>query len=448
MDMMPITIAPISGFPERQPAAQAIFDRVIAVIEKHYNNAGAVNIETPLVERTAVLTAKAGGAVNKEIYGLRRLSDSDDGSTADLGLRFDLTVPLARYVAQHQGILTFPFRRRHVGNVYRGERSQAGRYREFTQADFDIIGRDTLSNTADAEPPSIIYGIFSELSVGPFVIRINNRKILQGYFAEKGFDELMQKKALAVIDKADAGRDATVAELCKVLGSSASDAEAIIDFIGLTIDVANPAAALAPYKLNPQMEEGINELCHVLTAVLAFGVPKESLKADLEVARGLDYYTGTVYETVLLDHESLGSVCSGGRYDELTERFAEGSYPGVGISIGVTRLVTRLIEADILSTENAFARHVLVTQQDEALLLNYLALAAKMRKQGIPTEVFFDTKGLGQQLRYASKKGFGFAIIVGADEKARGVLQVKHLLTGDQRKVLEVELINYLKEQT
>jgi histidyl-tRNA synthetase len=186
----------------------------------------------------------------------------------------------------------------------------------------------------------------------------------------------------------------------------------------------------------------------VLAAVLAFGVPKERLKADLAVARGLDYYTGTVYETVLLDHESLGSVCSGGRYDELTERFAEGSYPGVGISIGVTRLVTRLIEAEILSTENAFSRHVLVTQQDEALLLDYVALAAKMRKQGIATEVFFDIKGLGQQLRYASKKGFGYAIILGADEKVRGIVQVKHLLTGDQKEVPQAELINYLKDQT
>lgn len=438
-----ISVAPISGFPDYLPEYQAVFDGVVSVIAKHYTRAGAMAIDTPLVERKDVLTAKGGGAINKEIYGLTRLSESDDGSASELGIRFDLTVPLARYVSQHQSNLAFPFRRQQIARVYRGERAGSGRFREFYQADIDIIGRGGLSITTDAEPPAIINDIFTELEIGPFVIRINNRKILAGYFESLGFDTIRQKQALAVIDKADNGKADAIEKLCDVVGCSIETAEGIWDFIHLAIDVENPLATLADYRLNGQIEKGIDELCDVLKSALAFGVPKENLKADLSVARGLDYYTGTVYETILLDHPSLGSICSGGRYDDLTSHFTENAFPGVGISIGVSRLVSRLVEAGVLTTKNAFNSHVLVTRQDRALALDYINIAKVLRRSGIPTEVFFDEKGLGQQLKYATRKGYRFAVIMGRDEAEKDAVQVKDLDQGTQVEVKVSELVKF-----
>lgn len=443
MPVKNISVAPISGFPDYLPEYQAVFNGVVAVIAKHYTRAGAMAIDTPLVERKDVLTAKGGGAINKEIYGLTRLSESDDGSASELGVRFDLTVPLARYVSQHQNDLAFPFRRQQIAQVYRGERAGSGRFREFCQADIDIIGRGGLSAITDAEPPAIINDIFTELEIGPFVIRINNRKILAGYFESLGFDVVKQKQALAVIDKADNGKADAIEKLCDVVGCSPETAEGIWDFIHLTIDVANPLATLSDYRLNEQIEKGIDELCEVLKAALAFGVPKENLKADLSVARGLDYYTGTVYETILLDHPSLGSICSGGRYDDLTSHFTDSLFPGVGISIGVSRLVSRLVDADILTTRNAFKSHVLVTQQDPAMMLDYINITKLLRRSGIPTEVFFDEKGLGKQLKYATRKGYRFAVIMGRDEAEKDAVQVKDLDQGTQVEVKLADLVEF-----
>lgn len=438
-----ISVAPVSGFPDYLPEYQVVFDGVTGVIRKHYSRAGAMSIDTPLVERKEVLIAKGGGAINKEIYGLTRLSASDDGSAANLGIRFDLTVPLARYVAQNQSDLVFPFRRQQIARVYRGERAGSGRFREFYQADIDIIGRGALNVITDAEPPAIINDIFTELQIGPFIIRINNRKILAGYFESLGFDIPKQKVALSVIDKADNGKNDAVTTLCDTLGCTTEIAEGVWDFIHLSIDVENPQAALNPFHLNSTLEDGIDELCAVLQATLAFGVPKENLKPDLSVARGLDYYTGTVYETILLDHPSLGSICSGGRYDDLTSHFTDGSFPGVGISIGVSRLVSRLVEAGILTTQNAFKSHVLITQQDPSLMLGYIEIAKMLRRSGVPTEVFFDEKGLGQQLRYASRKGYRYALIMGQSEADAGVVQVKDLDQGKQIEIATSKLVEF-----
>jgi histidyl-tRNA synthetase len=438
-----VLVAPISGFPDYLPEYQAVFDGVVSVIKKHYDRAGAMPIDTPLVERKDVLTAKGGGAINKEIYGLTRLSSSEDGSASDLGIRFDLTVPLARYVSQHQNDLVFPFRRQHIARVYRGERAGSGRFREFYQADIDVIGRGGLSVTTDAEPPAIINDIFTELCIGPFVIRINNRKILAGYFESLGFDSKKQKQALAVVDKADNGKTDATQKLCETVGCSSKVAEGIWNFIHLSIDIEDPSVALMEYRLNAQIEEGIDELCNVLKTALAFGVPKENLKADLSVARGLDYYTGTVYETILLDHPSLGSICSGGRYDDLTSHFTDNLFPGVGISIGVSRLVSRLVEANVLTTKNAFKSHVLITQQEPRMMLTYVEIAKNLRRSGVPTEIFFEEKGLGHQLKYATRKGFRFAVILGTDEAENNVVQVKDLDQGTQVEVETIDLVGF-----
>lgn len=433
MDML----APISGFPDFPPERQAAFDYVYDTVVKHYAKAGAVRIDTSAVQRVSALTAKGGGAVNNEIYKLGRLSDAEDGSAASQALRFDLTVPLALYIVRNEGQLPFPCRCMQAGRVYRGERAGSGRFREFYQVDLDFVGRDTLGLLADAELPAIINDIFEELKIGPFVIRINNRKILSGFFAHLGFDADQQKAALSVIDKADNGKAAAIASICEKLECDDSTASAIWDFINMAVDVHNPMASLGDYAHNEELEEGIAELCSVLEMALAFGVPAERLKADLSVARGLDYYTGTVYETNLVDRPNIGSICSGGRYDDLASHFTDKKFPGVGMSIGVSRLVQALVEAGILSTENAFKSHVLITQLDPELTKEYAKLATTLRREGIQTELYLESKGLGQQLKYATRKGYRYAIIMGGDEMREGKVQLKDLDMGNQ---VEIEL--------
>ncbi|WP_316159302.1 histidine--tRNA ligase [Bradyrhizobium sp. SZCCHNRI3042] len=439
-----VKVGPISGFPEFSPDKQAVVDGVIATIARHYTRAGAVSITTPLVERLDVLTAKGGGAINKEIYGLRRLGDSDDGSAADVGLKFDLTLPTARFVAQNESKLVFPLRRQQIDRVHRGERPKAGRSREFWQADFDIIGRGTLPVIADAEPPAIINGIFSELAIGPFVIRISNRKILSGYFRSLGIDPSLQTTALHIIDKTEGGLDAIFARLRERLGCSEETASAIVDFISMKIDVEQPLRNLELFRSIEGLRQGIDELTHVVATALALGVPEERLKIDLSVARGLDYYTGSVYETSLLDHKSIGSICSGGRYDDLASRFSTTPFPGVGISIGVTRLVTRLMEAGLLTTKEAFARHVLLARVDVSLDGKYFGLLSGMRSAGVPSELYLGDARLGDQLRYASRKGYGYAVIIRPDDAANGVVRVHDFNNGEDQVIPESKLLEVL----
>jgi len=436
-----INLKPISGYREYSPAEQATMNNILSVIENHYSSSGAINIRTPLVERVEVLSAKGGGEINKEIYGLRRLSESQDGSAKKLGLRFDLTVPLARYVAQRQGTLEFPFRRQQIDHVYRGDRPGKGRFREFIQADFDVIGREKLDILTDAEPPAIIYNIFSELEIGLFLIRINNRKILLGFFESCGFTIKQQRLALSIIDKSDEQRSQTLDRLVGEVPCSVEIAEQVIDFLTLQVPVNSPEIVLDSYRLNDKMSEGIDEICTVVAAILAFGVPQESLKIDLSVARGLDYYTGTVYETILLDYPDLGSICSGGRYDDLTSSFTSGRFPGVGISIGVSRLM----EAGAIPVNLSQPDHTLITRLDDSLIDDYLELTARIRQGGVSAEFYFEKKSIGPQLKYASKKGYGFAILYGSKEKERAIVQVLELNTGKQHEVPIDDIIDHLK---
>ncbi|MFB6418575.1 histidine--tRNA ligase [Bradyrhizobium tunisiense] len=439
-----VKVGPISGFPEFSPEKQAVFDGVIATISRHYTRAGAVSITTPLVERLDVLTAKGGGAINKEIYGLRRLGDSDDGSAADLGLKFDLTLPLARHVAQNESKLPFPFRRQQIDRVHRGERPKSGRSREFWQADFDIIGRGTLPVIADAEPLAITNGIFSELGIGPFAMRISNRKILTGYFKSLGIDPSLQTAALHIIDKTEGGLDAIFARLRERLGCSEETASAIVEFISMRIDVEQPLRGLEPYRSIDGLRQGVDELGEVVAAAVALGVPHERLKIDLSVARGLDYYTGSIFETSLLDHRSIGSICSGGRYDDLASHFSTARFPGVGISIGVTRLVTRLIDAGLLSTKDVFGRHVLLARIDTSLDGRYFGLLTGMRNAGVPSELYLGEARLGDQLRYASRKGYGYAVIIRPEDAANGVVKIHDFNRGEDQVVPEGKLLEVL----
>lgn len=443
-----IDVQAISGFPEHLPAAQAIEDRVVGTIRKHFSLFGAVSIKTPLVERIDVLEAKGGDAIRKEMYGLRRLGDSNDGSAANLGLKFDLTVPLARYVALRESNLVFPFRRQQVDRVHRGERPQSGRFREFVQADFDIIGRERLSVVTDAEPIALINQTFSELEVGAFIIRINNRKILTGYLQHMGLDEADQKAAIATIDKAEKGRDVAVRKLRENLGLSADAATQIVKFVTTPIDTADALKRLNDQKHNEVLSTGIDELVAVIDAAREFGVPVERIKIDLSVARGLDYYTGTVYETVLLDHLDLGSVCSGGRYDDLCAHFSKGNFPGVGISFGVSRLVTRLVEAGVFRADNVFKRHVFVVRDGEQINNRHLQIGAMLRQAGIPTEVYFEDHDPGRQVKNARRKGFGWAVTVGEQNKLGSLVRVHDLKNNVTHSIPEEQLAKFLFDQS
>ena len=441
-----IQVMPITGFPENLPDAQAVEDHVIATIEKNYARAGAFRIRTPLVERLNVLTAKGGDAIGKEMYGLRRISSSEDGSAAGVGLKFDLTVPVARYTAQHQSKLAFPFRRYQIDRVHRGERPQSGRYREFIQADFDVIGREKLSIATDAEPIALINDIFSELKIGNFIVRVNNRKILMGFFESMRLSPEQKQATLAIIDKADRGRDEVICRLRDIANIEGEIAKEIVRFVTMSVGSTDPTDVLNEFRLNETLSEGIDELSLVISSAQRLGVPPERLKVDLSVVRGLDYYTGTVYETALLDHLSLGSVCSGGRYDDLCGHFAKGCFPGVGISIGVSRLVTRMIEANVLETVDIFKRHVLVAKLSGEDQCYCLELGAKLRHAGIPTEIFFEDQSLGNQLKYAVRKGYGYVIIPGSDERRKNAVQVKDLGAGSQSEILETDLISFFTD--
>ena len=434
---------PIRGFPEYSVSQQNAFNNMVEVIAKHYKNSGAHNIRTPLVERTEILSAKGGGAINKEIYGLTRLSESEDGSAASLGLRFDLTVPLARYVAQRESSLEFPFRRYQIEHVYRGDRPGKGRYREFVQADFDIIGRENLSILADAEPPIIINAIFSELNIGLYVIRINNRKILAGFFDHLQLDAKQQSEVLKIIDKQEGKEIQTINKLIKKVPCEHKVAQKIVEFLKLDVPIDNPSSVLENHKLNDVMAKGIDELCLVVAAILASGVPSSKLAIDLSVARGLDYYTGTIYETILLDFPDQGSPCSGGRYDDLTSSYSRSKFPGVGISIGVSRLFDVLEPAEDIS----YPDNVLVANLDPDLTNEYLRITGELRLANIATEFYSEQKTLGSQLKYALSKGYGYVVIVGPEEFSKKQVLIKELNTGHQCEVSEMDLISYMKSK-
>ena len=419
---------PVSGFPEWLPEQKLVEQRMLDIIREEFERFGFGPIETPAIERKQVLAAK--GVVEKEIYALSRLSagEGEDPAT-EMALHFDLTVPLARYVAQHFNNLVFPFRRYQMQKVWRGERPQAGRFREFYQCDIDVIGSGKLSLLNDAELPLVIHGIFSRIGIGRFLIRVNNRKILQGFLAHLGLPSERGGDALRAVDALDKiGREKVLAELEARAGLNADQAVRLVDFI-----TANPDLDRLPGIADePLYRQGVADLAEVVQGMRDLGLPDEAWAVDLSIARGLDYYTGTVFETVLVDNPEIGSICSGGRYDDLAGTFTKQALPGVGISIGLTRLLARLFDAGLLTPDSKTTAQVLVTVMDPTLRGPCLALAAELRDAGLNTELYTQDRKLGDQLKYADRKGIPVAAILGESERDAGTVVLKTLRTGAQ----------------
>ena len=415
----------LAGFMELMPNEQILFEQIKQKIEKTYQKFGFLPLDTPILELSEVLLAKAGGETEKQIYRF------DKGDT-DISMRFDLTVPLAKYVAKNYGNLSFPFRRYQIGKVYRGERTQKGRFREFYQCDIDIIGDGELSVINDAELPSVIYNIFKELGFDDFTIRINNRKILNGLF-----ESLNQKEnateILRIIDKIEKiGKEAVIEELEKI--EIPSDAiNKIMDFIEIEGTTDEKLQKLNELNIkNEEFEKGLDELTQVVKYVRIFGIPEANFKVELTIARGLDYYTGTVYETFLNQYRELGSVCSGGRYENLAEYYTDKQLPGVGISIGLTRLFYKLNELQLIKAEKKSIAEVLVVPMVQDLTVP-IQIATNLRKKGISTEVYLNDKKLKAKMKYADKLEIPYVIVVGEDEINSGIVKIKNMKTGEEK---------------
>ena len=419
----------LSGFMELMPARQIQFDRMMAVLRESYSLYGFTPLDTPIIEASEVLLAKGGGETEKQIYRFQK-------GDSDLSLRFDLTVPLAKYVAQYSGQLAFPFRRFQIGKVYRGERAQRGRFREFYQADIDIIGDGKLDISNDAEIPAIIYRTFTSLGLKRFQIRVNNRKILNGFYAM--LDLTHESGAIMrTVDKLDKIGAAQVKELlmAEEIGLSAEQAGEIMRFIAINGSNAEVLQALEGYRgRHPLFDEGLEELTTVARYLAAFGVPEDHFKVDLTIARGLDYYTGTVYETTMLDHPEIGSICSGGRFDNLAEYYTDKKLPGVGISIGLTRLFFVLEDQGYLNDQlNTAPADALILPMTEDLSAA-IALATQLRSAGVRTQLYGEQKKFKQKMSYADKLGVPYVIFLGEEEIASGVAAVKNMRTGEQVK--------------
>jgi histidyl-tRNA synthetase len=438
---------PISGFPEWLPEVKILENRIMEIIRRNYELYGFVPIETSAVERSETLTSKGGN--EKEIYSLSRLAaEEGESNTTEMALHFDLTVPLARYVAQNYGKITFPFRRYQMQKVWRGERPQAGRYREFYQCDIDVIGDGELSFRTDAEIPSVIYQIFKEMNIGKFVIRINNRKILQGLFQHFGIEGEKSIEVMRVVDKIEKiGAEKVCGEIKGIIDLSLAKISELINLINNNDGNEKILFMLRGMNVNNLFAQGVEELLTVFEAIKMLGVPDENLAIDLKIARGLDYYTGTVYETALVDYPSVGSICSGGRYDNLAGHFTEKKLPGVGISIGMSRLLSRLLDAGIIEAREATVAPVLITVLDQAHFQDYLKLATSIRNEGINVEVFLEIRSLKAQMKYANRKGFMFVIIAGETEFADGKFLIKKLLNGKQFTGSVEEIISVIKKK-
>lgn len=420
---------PLSGFPELLPQEQIIFQHLLDTIREGYELFGFSSIETPAVERKEVLTSKGGN--EKEIYSLARLTGSEGSSDTEMALHFDLTVPLARYVAMHKERLTFPFRRYQMQKVWRGERAQAGRYREFYQCDIDVIGRGTLGVLHDAEMPAVIYTIFRKMDIGKFVIRINNRRILKAYFEYVGVPNEVVGDVLRSVDKLEKiGFEQVAQEIRSSTELDEATVSSMLTFLGTKRETVDILAFLKTQSLGEAFREGVLELEAVVQGIRSLGVDEEYFAIDLTIARGLDYYTGTVYETVLVNYPELGSICSGGRYDDLASFFTDEKLPGVGISIGITRLAITLMKEGVLNLGPSTPASVLVASMDGALMAKYFEIGKALRIAGIKTEVYLEPGSLGKQLKYANKKGFPFVVILGQQELDDGVVQIKDMQTG------------------
>ena len=416
----------LSGFMELLPAKQARLETMMDILRRTYASYGFAALDTPAIEDAQILLAKGGGDTEKQIYRFQK-------GDSDLALRFDLTVPLAKYVALHYNDLAFPFRRYQISKVYRGERAQRGRFREFYQADIDIIGDGKLDILNEAEIPAIIYKVFKGFGLNRFQIRVNNRKILNGFYA---MQDLAEKSGdiMRTVDKLDKIGPAKVkALLLSECALEEAQADEILKFIAITGTNAQVIEALEGYTgKNEIFDKGLEELKAVTANLAAFGVPEENFAVDLTIARGLDYYTGTVYETTLLDHPEIGSVCSGGRYDNLAGYYIDKALPGVGISIGLTRLFYVLDEQGLLNPQLPSAPAdalVLPMTGDPAAAI---ALAEALRSNGVRVQLYGEQKKFKQKMSYADKLGVPFAVLLGEDEIAQGKCSVKNMATGEQ----------------
>ncbi len=414
----------LPGFMELLPNEQILFDQIKQTIEDSYKTFGFLPIDTPIIELSEVLLAKAGGETEKQIYRFER------GDT-DLSLRFDLTVPLAKYVAKNYGNLSFPFRRYQIGKVYRGEKAQKGRYREFYQCDIDIIGDETLDIINDAELPSIIYFTFKKLGFDDFTIKINNRKILNGLYESIGQKD-NSVEIMRIIDKIDKIGVQAVEEELKKLGISEDVIDKIISFIKIDGSSDEKIDKLEALKIeNEVYRQGVRELKDVVKYVRMFGIPENNFTVDLTIARGLDYYTGTVYETFLNDYRELGSVCSGGRYENLAENYTDKKLPGVGVSIGLTRLFYKLNELNIIKADKKSISDILIIPMTENLQVP-IKLATELRKLKVNTEIYLNNKKIKAKMKYANKLEIPYVIVIGDDEISSGKIKVKNMETGEE----------------
>ena len=426
----------LPGFMELLPEKQILFNQMIDKIRQSYEMFGFLPLDTPIIELSEILLAKAGGETQKQIYRFEKGEN-------DLSLRFDLTVPLAKYVCIHQNEIAFPFRRYQIGKVYRGEKPQKGRYREFYQCDIDIIGDEKLDIIFDAEMPSVIYSTFNMLGFSDFTIHINNRKILNGLFEELNLKEKVTN-ILRIIDKIEKiGEEAVKVELKKI-DIKEEKIEKIIDFIN--IDGSNNEKLEKLINLNINNEtflSGIKEIKEVMEYTKIFGVPEENLEFDLTIARGLDYYTGTVYETFLNKYKELGSICSGGRYDNLAQNYTEKTFPGVGISIGLSRLFYQLNEVNLIKEEKKSIAKVLVVSMDEKLD-KAIEVATALRNKNIPTEVYIQNKKIKSKFKYADKLKIPYVAVIGEEELKNNTVTLKNMETGEQEELKIEEVIKKL----
>ena len=432
---MPVQPRTPQGVLELLPAQQIAFQRMLDTIRRGFERFGFLPVETPAFELTDILLTKSGGETEKQVYFVQSTGalEKADGKRPELALRFDLTVPLARYVAEHEHELNFPFRRYQIQRVYRGERAQKGRFREFYQCDIDVIGKDSLPLAYDAELPAIIAGIFRELGLGAFTIRVNNRKLLRGLLEQFGVARDQHGAALHEIDRLGKLGPAEVAQrLVDATGIARDRADALL---GLFARGADLPAEWAQSE-NAELRTGYVELLDVASRAKSLGV---ALQIDLSIARGLDYYTGTVYETFLDDHPEYGSICSGGRYDNLAEHYTKSKLPGVGMSIGVTRLLSQMLEAEKGAPVKRATAHVMVLNFDAKLADHYAELATELRAH-YNVEVYGGDDKPGKQLKYADRAGIPLAIIVGGREREAGIVKIKDLRVTDANAVNETEV--------
>ena len=436
--MEKITPRTLSGFMELLPGKQVRMERLMQVLRDTYSLYGFAPLDTPVIEDAKILLAKGGGETEKQIYRFQK-------GDSDLALRFDLTVPLAKYVALHYNELTFPFRRFQIGKVYRGERAQRGRFREFYQADIDIIGDGKLDILNEAEIPAIIYRVFRGFGLQRFQIRVNNRKILNGFYAMLGLSE-KSADIMRTVDKLDKiGAEKVAAILVDENGLCREQADEILKFIAITGANATVLAALEAYcGRNELFDLGFAELKAVVENLGAFGVPEENFAVDLTIARGLDYYTGTVYETTLLDHPEIGSVCSGGRYDNLAGFYTDRALPGVGISIGLTRLFYVLDEQGLINDQlpDAPADALILPMTED--VSQAIQIAETLRSAGVRVQLYGEKKKFKQKMSYADKLGVPYVVLLGEDEIAAGKCSVKDMRSGQQVTCTPEEAATYI----